>query len=97
MLTSLTVWITTNCGKFFKRREYQKTFIYLLRNLYSIQEQQSEPDLQQTGSKPGKEQIRAVYDHPVYLTYIQYIMRNARLDEDQAGVKIARRNINNLR
>ena len=29
--------------------------------------------------------------------YVQYIMRNARLDESQAGIKIARRNINNLR
>jgi len=41
---------------------------------------------QQTGSKLGKENIRAVYCHP-----------NARLDEVQAGIKIARRNINNLR
>ena len=48
---------------------------------------------QQTGSKLGKEYIKAVYCHPVYLT----IMRNARLDEAQAGIKIARRNINNLR
>ena len=29
--------------------------------------------------------------------YAEYIMRNARLDEAQAGIKIARRNINNLR
>ena len=49
---------------------------------------------QRTGSKLGK----AVYCHPAYLTlYTQYIMRNASLDEAQAGIKIAGRNINNLR
>ena len=47
-----------------------------------------------TGSKLGKEYIKAVYCHSAYLTYMQ---RNAGLDEAQAGIKIARRNINNLR
>ena len=42
----------------------------------------------------GKEYIKAVYCHPAYLTCI---MRNAGLEEAQAGIKIARRNINNLR
>ena len=37
-----------------------------------------------------------LYSHPAYL-YAEYIMRNAGLDEAQAGIKIARRNINNLR
>ena len=48
---------------------------------------------QQTGSKLGKEYVKAVYFHPAYLTY----MRNARLDEAQGGIKIAGRNINNFR
>ena len=48
---------------------------------------------QQTGCKLGKEFIKAVYCHPAYLTY----MRNAGLDEAEAVIKIARRNINNLR
>ena len=53
---------------------------------------------QETGFKSGKEYVKAVYCHPAYLTYnAEYIMRNARLDEAQAGIKIARRNINNLR
>ena len=52
---------------------------------------------QWTGSKLGKEYIKAVYCHLVYLTYVEYIRRNAGLDEAQAGIKIARRNINNLR
>ena len=39
-----------------------------------------------------------MYCHPAYLTYTQkYIMRHAGLEEAQAGIKIARRNINNLR
>ena len=42
----------------------------------------------------GKEYVKAVYCHPAYLTYIMW---NAGLDEAQAGIKIAGRNINNLR
>ena len=54
---------------------------------------------QQTGSKLGKEYMVAVYCHLAYLTYMKrtYIMRNAGLDEAQAGIKTAGRNINNLR
>ena len=46
-----------------------------------------------------KEYVKAAYCHPAYLTYTQskYIMQNAGLDEAQAGIKIAGRNINNLR
>ena len=40
--------------------------------------------------------VKAVKCHPAYLTYAEYIMRNAGLDEAQAGLKIAGRNINNL-
>ena len=61
--------------------------------------QQLEPDMeQQTGSKLGKEYIKTVYCHSVYLTYMQSTScKNARLDESQAGFKIVGRNINNLR
>ena len=53
---------------------------------------------QQTGSKQEKEFVKAVYCHPAYLTYnAEYIMRHAGLDEAQAGIKIAQRNINKLR
>ena len=53
---------------------------------------------QQTGSKQGKEYVNAVYCHSAYLTYMQSTsVRNAELDEAQAGIKIAGRNINNLR
>ena len=52
---------------------------------------------QQTGSKLGKEYVKAVYCHPAYLTYEEYIMGNAWLEEPQAGIKIAGRNINSLK
>ena len=52
---------------------------------------------QQTGSKLGKEYVKVVHYHPAYLTYAEYIMQNAKLDEAQAGIKIAGRNTNNLR
>ena len=45
----------------------------------------------------GKEYVKAVCCHLAYLTYAEYIMRNAGLDEAQAGIMIAGRNINNLR
>ena len=62
-----------------------------------IKKQQLELDMeQQTGSKSGKEYVKAVHCHPVNL-YAEYIMRNAGLEEAQAGIRIARRNINNLR
>ena len=71
-------------------------FTCLLRNLYAGQEA-TELDMEQwTGSKLGKEYVKAVYCHLVYL-YAEYIVQNAGLDETQAGIKIAGRNINNLR
>jgi len=49
------------------------------------------------GSELGKEYVKAVYCHPAYLIYVEYVMQNARLDKSQTGIKIARRNISNLR
>ena len=63
-----------------------------------VKKQQLESDMeQQTGSKLGKEYVKTVYCHPAYLTYAEYIMWNARLDEAQDGINITGRNINNLR
>ena len=62
-----------------------------------VKKQQLEPDMEQwTGSKLGKEYIKAVYCHPAYLTSMQSTSWET-LEETQAGIKIARRNINNLR
>ena len=53
---------------------------------------------QRTDSTLGKECVKAISFHPAYWTYdAEYIIRNAGLDEAQAGIKIARRNIDNLR
>ena len=60
-----------------------------------VRKQQLELDLkQQTGSKLGKEYVKARYCHPAYLTEM---LLNAGLDEADPGIKIAKRNINNLR
>ena len=68
----LTVWITTNCGKFLKRWEYQTTLPASWEICMQVKKQQLEPDMEQrTGSKSGKEHINAIYCHPVYLTYMQ--------------------------
>ena len=71
---------------------------FLLKICMQVKKQQLELDMeQQTGSKSGKEYVKAVYCHPTYLTYAEHIMRNAGLDETQAGIKTAGRNSNNLR
>ena len=63
-----------------------------------VKKQQLELDMeQQTGSKLGKEYIRAVYCHPAYLTSMKSILREMQMDEAQSGIKISWRNINNLR
>ena len=63
-----------------------------------VKKQQLELDMeQQTGSKSRKEYIKVVYCPCLFNLYAEYIMRNTGLDEAQAGIKIARRNINNLR
>ena len=59
-------------GKFFKRREYQITWPASWEICMQVKKQQLEPNMeQQTGSKSGKEYIKAVYCHPDYLTYMQ--------------------------
>ena len=96
----LTAWIKTNCGKFLNSWEYQTTLCTSWEIHIQVKKQQLELNMEQwTGSKLGKEYVKAVYCHPAYLTDMQstYIMWNAELDEAQTGIKIARRNINNLR
>ena len=64
-----------------------------------VKKQQLEPDMEQwTGPKLGMGYIKVVYCHLAYITYMQSTSSdNARLDEAQAGIRIAGRNINNLR
>ena len=71
-LKPLTVRITTNCGKFLDKWEYQTTLPVSWETHMQVKEQQLEPDMEQlTVSKLGKEYIEAVYCHPAYLTYMQ--------------------------
>ena len=68
----LTVWIKTNCGIFLKRWEYQITLSVSWETCMWVKKQQLEPDMEQwTGSKLGKQYVKAVYCYPAYLTYTQ--------------------------
>ena len=64
------MWITTNCGKILKEVGIPDHLTCLLRSLPAGQEER-ELDMEQwTGSKLGKEYVKAVYHHPAYLTYM---------------------------
>ena len=67
----LTMWITTDSGKFLKRWEYQATWPAFWEICMQVKKQQLEQDMEQTGSKWGKEYIKAVYCHPAYLASVQ--------------------------
>ena len=61
-----------NCGKFWKRWEYQTTWPASWEICMQVRKQQLELDMEQhIGSKSGKEYFKAVYCHPAYLTYMQ--------------------------
>ena len=92
------MWITTICGKFLKRWEYQNCLICLLRN-YAGQEEtvrigHGTTDWFQIGK--GVRQ-GCILSPCLFNLYAEYIMRNAGLEETQAGIKTSGRNINNLR
>ena len=68
----LWLYITTNCGKFFKRWEYQTTWPVSWEICMQVKKQQLDLDMeQQPGSKSGKEYVKAGYWHPAHLTYMQ--------------------------
>ena len=95
----LTVWITTNCGKFFKKMGIPDQITCLLRNLYAGQESIARIGHGTTDwfqIRKGVHQGR-ILSPCLFNFYAEYIMRNAGLEEAQAGIKIAGRNINNLR
>ena len=96
----LTMWNTTNCEKFLKRWEYKTDHLTcLLRNLYAGQEATVSTGLETTDwFQIGKGVCQGCILSPcLFNVYAKYIMRNAGLEEAQAGIKIAGRNINNLR
>ena len=64
--------IMKNCRKFLKGWNYQTTLPAFWETCMWVKKQQLEPDMEQmTGSKLGKEYIKAVYCHPAYLTSMQ--------------------------
>ena len=66
------MWISTNCGKSLKRWEYQTTLPASCKTCMQVKKQQLGLDMdQQTGSKLGKEYVKAIYCHPAYLTSMQ--------------------------
>ena len=68
----LTVWITTNCGKFLKRWEYQTTLSVSWETFMQVKKQHLDLDTGQlTGSKLAKEYDKAVYCNLANLTYMQ--------------------------
>ena len=96
MSKPLIVWITRNCGKFIEM-EIPDQLTCLLRNLYADQEATV-----RTGTTDwfqiGKGVCQGCILSPcLFNLYAEYIMRNAGLEETQAAIKIAGRNINSLR
>ena len=94
----LTVYITTSCGKFLEVG-IPDNLTCLLRNLYAGQEATVRIGHKRTdwfqfwkGVHQG-----CILSPCLFNLYAGYIIRNAGLDEVQAGIKIGRRNINNLR
>ena len=93
MLKLLTLWITTN-WKILKEMEIPTTLPASCETCTQVKKQQLEPDMEQwTGSKLGKEYIKTILSPCLFNLCAEYFTRNAGLDEVQAGIKIARRNI----
>ena len=92
------MWNTTKCGKFLKRWQYQTTLPASWEICLQVKKQQLEVDMeQQTGLNWERSMSGCILSPCLFNLYVEYIMWNARLDEAQAGIKIAGRNINNLR
>ena len=97
MLKPLTVWITTN-WEILKEMGIPDHLTCFLRNLYAGQEATVRTGHETTDwFQIGKGVHRGCILSPcLFNLHAEYIMRNARQDEAQAGIKIAKRNINNL-
>ena len=98
MYKPLTGWITTN-WKILKEMGIPENFTYLLRNLYAGQEAVVRNGHGTTDWFKIGQGVRqgCILSPCLFNLYAECIMWNAGLDESQAGIKIARRNTNNLR
>src|SRR5574337_164572 len=94
----LTVWITTNYGKFLEMGISDHLTCFL-RNLYTGQKATVKTGHGTMDWFQIEKQVHqgCILSLCLFNFYVEYIMRNAGLEEAQAGIKIARRNINNLR
>ena len=95
----LTVWITINCGKFFKEMGIPDHLTCLLRNLCegqvaTVRTEHGTTDWFQIGKGVCQ---GCILSPCLFNFYAEYIMRNAGLEEAQAGIKISGRNISDLR
>ena len=90
MLKAFTMWITTNCGKFFKRWVCQTTLPASWETCMLVKKQQLEPDVTTNWFKIGKGVCQGCILSPcLFNLYAVYIWRNAGLEETQAGIKIS--------
>ena len=97
MSKPLTVWITTN-WKILQEMGIPEHLTCPLRNLHACQEETLELDTEPIWFQIEKGVCQGYVLSPcLFNLYAEYIMRNTGLDETQAGIKIAGRNISNLR
>ena len=91
----LTVWITTDCGKFFKRWETQTTWAASWETYMQVRKHQLEPGHGTTDWFQIGKGVRqgCILSPCLFNLYAEYIIRNSGLDEAQAGIKIAGRNV----
>ena len=94
-----TMWITINCGKILQEMGITDHLTCLLRNLYAGQEAAVRTGHRTTDWLQIEKGVNqgCILSPCLFNLYAEYIMRNAGLEEAQAGIKTARRNINNLR
>ena len=107
ILKPLTVWITTNRGKFLKSWNTRTPYLppeKSVRRSRSNSQNWSGLGFVRTGHgttdwfQIGKGACQSCILPPcLFNLYTEYIMQNAKLDETQTGIKIAGRNVNNLR
>ena len=98
MLKPLTVWITTSCGKFFKRWEYQTTLPASWEICMQVKKQVRTRQKTRNWIQIGKGVCQGyILSTCLFNLYAEYIIQNAKLDDSQDGIKIVGRNINNFR
>ena len=97
MIESLTVWITINFEKLFKRWEYQTTLPASWEMCMQVKKHRTRYGTKDCFQIRKGECQGCILSPGLFHLYAEYFMWNPGLDEEQAGIKIAGRNTNNLR